>query len=168
MNEMVSQARVSIIRHGAAVIFIGLLAGFAWTFALLEEVRISPIPLTVMEGFPGDPARWRIVHLGCILNGIMAICFGMAMGLFTMTPRQITGIKIATILIVWGNMVFYAASVFAPNRGLSFGDNAAGSGNMAGNIAYLGAFIAAFAALYVVASFLYFPRKKNDMKEDRK
>ena len=56
-----------ITKQGLVVMLLGLIAGFGWTFALLGEVKLSPIPITFMESFPGDPARWRSVHIGCLL-----------------------------------------------------------------------------------------------------
>ena len=153
--------QVAIVRHASLVLLIGFLAGFFWAFALLGEVKISPIPITFVEGIPGDPDRWRIVHLGSILNALMAFAFSAALELFAMTSNQARKLKLAALAAIWGNVVFYVFTVFAPNHGLSLGDNAVGQGNLAGAIGYLGAMIAAFGAIYVAVCLLRFARQPS-------
>ena len=148
------RTRVTLVRHGLAVMLIGLIGGFAWTFALLGEVRISPIPFAFFDSFPGDPARWRAVHVGCLLNGIMAVALAAVLHLFAPTDRQLAIVKNGVLFAIWANTVFYFASLVSPNRSLSMGDNALGAGNLAGAIGYTVALIGAFALIVAVISLM--------------
>ena len=154
MNSLKRSVQTSVARHGLAVMLVGLIGGFAWAFALLGEVKLSPIPFTLFDEFPGDPARWRVVHTGCILNGIMAMVMASVLGFFSTTPEQNRLVRLGILLAIWGNTVFYICSVFAPNRSLSIGDNALGAGNIAGTIGYLVAMVAAIGLILVVVTLL--------------
>lgn len=139
-----------LARHGLMIVLIGLLAGFCWTFALLGEVALSPIPIVFADSFPGAANDWRIMHLGCLLNGIMALAISAVLPKFEVSVRAQQRVVICVALAIWGNTVFYSANLFAPNRSLSFGDNALGEASIAGGIGYFTALIGAAALIYAV------------------
>jgi len=153
-----------ITKQGLVVMLLGLIGGFGWTFALLGEVRLSPIPITFMESFPGDPARWRSVHIGGLLNGIMAIAFAAILNLFSLTDKKRKFILYSLILTIWGNMAFYICNLFSPNRSLSFGDNALGEANLFGAMGYVLALAAAVALIALVILLLRTPLRGREPK----
>ncbi len=153
-QSVVSGVRTTIIRQALWVMMIGLIGGFGWAFALLGEVRLSPIPVTFFESFPGDQARWRGVHLGCLLNGILALVLAANLRWFELSASAAKAIQLGVIITLWGNTAFYIFAVFAQNRGLSLGGNVQGPGSVFGALSYLGGMIAAFALIYVIVRLL--------------
>lgn len=153
----VNAARRGIVRHALAIMLLGLIAGFGYTYAILGEFRVSPIPFAFMESFPGDPMKWRTLHLGCLLNGMMAIALTYATTLFSASQHQMSRIRAGILLAIWGNALFYALSFFAPNRGLSIGSNSLGVGNLAGTISYLVAFAGAVGLIVAIVTLIRLP-----------
>ncbi|MFN2099986.1 hypothetical protein [Altererythrobacter sp. MF3-039] len=145
---------ITIARHGFMVMLVGMIGGFAFAFALIDEVKLWPIPSALADSFPGNPDRWRAVHVGCLLNGIMAVAFAAVADRFAPTTRQAAWIKWGTVTTVWGNASFYIFALMAPNRGLSMDGNALGAGNLAGVISFTSGMVAAFALFAVIIIFL--------------
>ncbi len=143
-----------IARHGFMVMLVGMIGGFAFAFALIDEVKLWPIPTALADSFPGNPDRWRAVHVGCLLNGIMAVAFAAVADRFAPSEKQAAWIKWGTIITIWGNTLFYIFALMAPNRGLSMDGNALGAGNIAGAISFSSGMIAAFALFAVIVVFL--------------
>ncbi len=150
-----------ITKHGLAVMLVGLLAGFGWAFALLGELRISPIPIVFMDSFPGDPVRWRSIHMGCLLNGIMALAFAGVLNLFSFTAKKGKLIAYSVLTAIWGNTVFYICNLFSANRSLSLGDNALGEANIFGAIGFIVAMIAAIALITLVIVLIRTPLRSR-------
>lgn len=83
--------------HGAAVIWVGLMAGF-------------PFGMVVMNRMSGDLRAWHMAHLEGILNGLLTIAAGAALGRLTLDERRIPLYAWSFIVAAWGNVV---ASIFA-------------------------------------------------------
>lgn len=139
-----------LAKNGIVVMIIGLLGGFAWTFALLGEVAISPIPIALADSFPGEPSNWRAVHIGCLMNGMMAVALAAIMPRFNLSERDKKRIAWSVIFAIWANTVFYFANLVAPNRSLSIGGNALGEASLAGAIGYVTAIIGAVILIYAL------------------
>ena len=75
------------------------------------------------------------------------------------TKKAQNWISWSLLFVIYGNCIFYVGAVFAPNRGLAIGDNAAGEGNLAGAIAFVPAVAAAYVLLLVI--FYMLPRLKK-------
>jgi len=151
-----------ITKHGLAVILVGLFAGFGWAFALLGELRLSPIPIVFMDSFPGDPARWRSFHIGCLLNGIMALAFAAILNLFSLTAKRRKFVFYGLVLTIWGNTVFYFCNLFSPNRSLTLDDNALGEATIFGVIGFLSAMVAAIALIALVITLIRTPLRSRE------
>lgn len=149
------RSETDLARHGLIVMLIGLLGGFGFTFAMLEEVSLSPIPIVFADSFPGAANDWRILHLGCLLNGIMALAIAATMPNFDLTEAKTRRICLCVAAAIWGNLVFYAANLSAPNRSLSFGDNALGEASAMGAVGYTTALIGAFALIYAISVMIF-------------
>lgn len=134
-----------ILRHAVAVIAIALLAGFALGWAVVPET--SPVPVG------GSLRGWSAAHVGGVLNGLMAIGFALILDRVTITERLRRLSCWSLIFAIWANTLFYWAGNFAPNRGLSLGDNSQGAGTLLGVIAFLPATLGAiviFVTLYAI------------------
>jgi hypothetical protein len=83
--------------HGAAVIWVGLLAGL-------------PFGMVIMGRMPGDTRAWHMAHLEGILNGLLTIAAGAALGRLTLDERSIPLYARSFIVAAWGNVI---ASIFA-------------------------------------------------------
>jgi len=153
-----------IIRHALWVILIGLLGGFGMAFAMIGEVRISPVP-ALSDSFFGDVASWRAVHIGCLTNGILALALAANLKRFAITDKRRGRIALAMMLTLWGNTVFYLMNIWAANRSLSFGDNALGESSVWGMIGYATAILAALALIWVVV-MLILSGFKNQVSDD--
>lgn len=156
-NKNAQEVQGFIVKHGLAVMLVGLLGGFGWVFALLGELKISPIPIVFMDSFPGDPARWRSIHTGCLLNGIMALAFASILHLFSFTDKKGKLIAYSVLTAIWGNTVFYFCNLFSANRSLSLGDNALGEGNIFGVIGFIVAMLGAIALIIIIIVLIRTP-----------
>ncbi len=149
MSSLSPEAR-RLVGHGALVVIAGLLAGFGIGFVALGGFILDPLPSATFS-FPGTERGWRAMHIGSLLNGIMAIAVAAVIDRVVDsygTKRLITWVL---IIAIWSNTIFYLAANFAANRGLSPWDNAVGPGSIAGLIAFAPAAIAAFVTIWVVA-----------------
>jgi len=134
---------------------LGMFSGFVFTFHLLGEIGLSPIPLAWGVEIPGSERGWRAAHLGNILNGLMIIAIANAIGRVRLGPSADLWVYRSLLVTGWGNAAFYLFGNLVPNRGLSLGTNRLGEGNVFGALAYLPAIAAAgcvIAALVLVLS----------------
>ncbi|MGB1557219.1 MAG: hypothetical protein ACPHCJ_05495 [Oceanococcaceae bacterium] len=144
------------MRHGMCLMVIGLLAGFLLIFSMLGGASLNPIPAFISFEMPGTEKGWRIVHVGALMNGIMALVIGCAMRFFYLSDVKARWVSLGTILAIWGNLSFYIFGMFAPNHGLTLQDNRLGEANWAAVLAFapalLGAVTLIVALLIVIRS----------------
>jgi hypothetical protein len=115
--------------HGAAVIWVGLIAGF-------------PFGLVVMGRIPGDARAWRMAHLEGVLNGLLTFGAAAALKHLSLDERYVSLYASAFIVAAWGNAV---ASIFAAivhQRGLELAPPMT-------NIMVFTMFVVAIAAVFV-------------------
>ena len=158
----VSQTR-RLIRHGLWVLLLGLCCGFGLGFAINGEVSISPLPIAFDYTMAAEPRAWRAAHVGGITNGLMALLLAILMPYFALRATAVRHVVTGLIVVIWGNTMFYIASLWAPNRGLSLGDTVQGAGNLAGIIAYVPAVIAAVTVIVIVAYLAITLPKENEL-----
>ncbi|TAM09404.1 MAG: hypothetical protein EPN72_00920 [Nevskiaceae bacterium] len=152
--DAIQTARQRTIRNGLFAVLVGLVGGFGLVFSMLGGISLSPLPVFFQLDFPGTPAGWKAVHLGMLMNGLMAIIIGLAMRRFALTPRKAACVSWGTIIAVWGNFAFYFFGLFAHNHGLTLGGNRTGPGNFAGALAFAPALLGAvtlFIAIFILA-----------------
>lgn len=130
-----------MIGHGMLILCLGLLAGF-------------PLATSLLEG-AGHPERWRAAHTGNITNGLMLLAAAWCVSRLSLSPGALRFVGWGLIVSVWGNFVFYlGAALGASGRGLSFGPNRFGGGDLLSQITFLGPLPGALiapAALLVLA-----------------
>lgn len=141
--------RIMLI-NGLIICLIGLIGGFLLIFNILESISLSPIPIFLDYQIPGTAAAWKAVHVGNLMNGLMAIIFALTLPKLTLTHQSKKFVAYGTIITIWGNACFYIFGVFAPNRGLTLGDNSIGEANWAGVLAFVPAFIGALILIAIV------------------
>ena len=151
MNALSPEAR-RLAGHGALVVIAGLVAGFAIGFVALGGFILDPLPSARFD-FPGTERGWRAMHVGSLLNGIMAVAVAAVIDRVVSAPGRRKVITGVLAFAIWANTAFYLFANFAANRGLSPWDNAAGAGNWAGAVAFIPAAVAAFITIIVMAMF---------------
>ena len=150
-HTLTDAASIRLIKNGAAVMIVALFGGFVLDFALLGAVSFSPAPISIPVEIPGTAQGWRAVHVGTLMNGIMAVALGLAMRRFALTARDAAVVSWGTIIAVWGNTGFYIFGMFAPNHGLTLASNRLGEANWAGVIAFAPAIVGAVTLLWALA-----------------
>ncbi len=144
---MASQQAARVIKHGILALIVALAGGFALIFSMIQGISLSPLPVFIDVIIPGTPEGWRILHVGMLMNGIMAVALGLVLDRLSVTVRGEVIAGWGIILAVWGNFLFYLFGMFAPNHGLTLGDNAMGEGTLAGAIAFFPALLGAVSLI---------------------
>jgi len=90
--------------HAALGVLVGLIGGWLFAFAQLQEVNVWPL-FAFDVNMPGDKHGWAEAHVGPILNGLLC-AFGASI-LPRMSGTQRTVIAYSLIATVWGNTIFY-------------------------------------------------------------
>mgnify|MGYP000315381249 CR=1 FL=1 len=144
---MASQQAARVIKHGILALIVALVGGFALIFSMIQGISLSPLPVFIDVIIPGSPEGWRILHVGMLMNGIMAVALGLVLDRLSVTVRGEAIAGWGIILAVWGNFLFYLFGMFAPNHGVTMGDNALGEGTLAGAIAFFPALLGAVSLI---------------------
>lgn len=135
-----------MVGHGALVMLMGMIAGFAWTFSLLGSIDIWPLPAIDIQ-VPGSVRGWGAAHKGCILNGLMVLAIGVVLPRLALADRGRTWVAYGLIFTAWANTLFYFFATFAANRGLSMGGNRMGEGDIFGTLAFFPALLGAYVVM---------------------
>lgn len=154
MQSASQRRQLLLIAHGSALMLLGMLLGFVFTFYLLGEIGLSPVPFAWSLELPGSERGWRAAHIGNILNGLMIVAIATALGRVPLGPSAERWVYGSLLVTGWGNAAFYLFGNLAPNRGLSLGTNRLGEGNVFGALAYVPAIAAAVCV--IVALILVF------------
>jgi hypothetical protein len=91
--------------HGAAVIWVGLIAGF-------------PFGLVVMGRIAGDARAWRMAHLEGVLNGLLTFGAAAALKHLRLDERYVPLYASCFIIAAWGNVVGAILAAVVHQRGL--------------------------------------------------
>lgn len=158
---MTSITSAALIKHGLAALLVALIGGFMLTFEMLGGISFSPMPVFIEYDLPGTVAGWRAVHLGMLMNGMMAIVLGMVVRLFVLADGSANTVRWCVLVAIWGNFCFYLFSMFGYNHGLSIGANRLGEGNWAGAAAFIPAIVGAVTLLTAVIVLLRAPLKST-------
>ncbi|MGH7899942.1 MAG: hypothetical protein ACREQQ_18440 [Candidatus Binatia bacterium] len=136
-----------LIGHGAVIFFLGLLGGYLFLFRLIGEISIWPIPGSIKVELPADDRAWRAVHTGNILNALMLIGAGLSLSRLLLSETATKLVCWGLLVSAWGNFGFYALSAMgASGRGLSFGPNRFGGGDLLSTLTFLSAYPGAILA----------------------
>lgn len=163
MDRNLFASTYELMRHSLMVLLLGLLAGLGLAFSINGVVGIPPIPITWEYTMAAEPRAWRSAHVGSITNGLMGLLLAILIPFMGLTAKAIQRISLGTIIVIWGNLVFYIAALWAPNRGLSYTDTDAGPGNLAGIIAYIPAITAAGLLIGIVLYLILAIPRQSDL-----
>ncbi len=139
-----------LIKNGLVALMVALIAGFFLIFSMIGGLSLSPVPVLIEFDLPGSTKGWRIVHVGTLLNGLMAILLGLTMRAYALTDGQCFRVLWGTALAVWGNFCFYIFGMFAPNHGVTLEANRLGEASFAGALAFFPALLGAITLIYAV------------------
>lgn len=137
-----------MIGHGAWIMFVAMLAGVGLLASLVGGIELWPGHILAFA-LPGNPSTWARVHVGGLLNALLVMVVALLLPVldFPGPPaRRVGGWLVAT---GWANTLFYWASLWAPNRALTIGDNRFGAANLASLVGLLPALV--FVVLSTVA-----------------
>jgi len=100
---------------------------------------------------PGTPEGWARAHSGPALNGMMVIAVAFVLPMLQFQDK--TAARLGWIIVAdgWANVGFYFFGNFTPNRGLSFGDNRFGAGDLFSALALGPAYLFGVLALIALA-----------------
>lgn len=143
-----------LIKNGILAMIISLVAGFMLLFSMIGAISLSPLPIIIDTAIPGTPQGWRIVHLGMMMNGLMAILLGASLRWLVVTGRGAAIVSWGTIIAVWGNFSFYLFGMFAPNHGVTLQSNRLGEASLAGTLAFFPALLGAVTLLVALIVLL--------------
>ncbi len=160
LNHITARYQSLMIGHSAVVMAIGMVAGLLLMFQVLGEIQLWPL-FSFKVLVPGTERAWRAAHLGPILNGILCIVLAQAFPLLKLKVSALKWSAWSLICMAWGNTVFYIFSIFGTNRGLSFGTDKFGQGNLADLLAYISAVAAAGAVFIALGVIAFAAFKKN-------
>lgn len=134
--------------HGILMIFTTLLFGVGLWMHLVGGFEIVPGYIIHFQ-IPGSPEGWAKAHMGPALNGMMVIAVAVVLPNLDFTARTSQLLGWTVILDGWSNVCFYFFSNFSPNRGLTFGPNHFGPGDIFSVLALAPAYV--FGVLAMVA-----------------
>jgi hypothetical protein len=149
---MDSSVQRKMAGHGILMILSTLIFGVALWMNLVGGFEIVPGYILNFH-VPGTPEGWARAHTGPALNGLMVIAVAFVLPLLDFSQAKARLLGYIIVLDGWANVGFYFFSNFTPNRGLSFGDNRFGEGDIFSALALGPAYlfgVLAIGALFVI------------------
>ncbi len=134
------------------MILCTLLFGLGYWMHLLGGFEIYPGFILNFD-IPGTAEGWRKAHTGPALNGMMVIAVAFVLPTLAFSARAERNLGWIIVGDGWSNVIFYFFGNLTPNRGLSFGDNVFGAGDIVSVIALGPAYlfgVLAIGALFVI------------------
>ncbi len=133
MDEIQKSQRL-LVGHGALVLLVAFIIGFACLFFLIGEIRLWPIPGSIEYQLPGTYDAWRMAHMEGITNGFGLWLMAAVLPLLNLSARTSRRIAISMIIVAWTIVI---ASCFDPlfpeARGLAMTSDT----NLMNNVAFL-------------------------------
>lgn len=144
----VVRLRRVMIAHGLLVMFMALVAGLGLWVSLVGGFEL--IPGSIIEfSIPGTPDGWSRAHRGTPMNGMMILVFAAVLPCLGLDAKKTRLFAWIVILTGWANTIFYFFSNFSQNRGLTFGGNGFGPGDINSFIALAPAYL--FGVISMIA-----------------
>jgi hypothetical protein len=94
-----------MIFHGAAVIWLGLMAGFPFGFVIMGRME-------------GDLRAWHMAHMEGILNGLLTLAAAAVLKHLSIDERRVPLYAWSFIVAAWTNIVASIIAAIAHQRGL--------------------------------------------------
>jgi styrene-oxide isomerase len=138
--------------HGILMVFCTLLFGVGLWMNLVGGFEIIPGYILQFH-VPGTPEGWARAHAGPALNGMMVIAVAFVLPVLGFAEKKARLLGWIIVADGWSNVGFYLFSNFSPNRGLTFGANKFGAGDIFSTLALAPAYlfgVLALGALFVI------------------
>jgi styrene-oxide isomerase len=138
--------------HGILMIFSTLLFGVFLWMSLVGGFEIVPGYILHFQ-VPGTPEGWARAHTGPALNGMMVIAVAFVLSMLDFSEKAANRLAFVIVADGWSNVGFYFFGNLTPNRGLSFGDNRYGEGDIFSVLALGPAYlfgVLALGALFII------------------
>ena len=136
--------------HGVLMIFATLVGGLGYWIFLIGGCEIVPGYIFSIQ-VPGTAEGWRRTHTGPAMNGLMVIAVAAVLPSLSFSAKKAHWLGWLIVADGWANVIFYFFGNFAVNRGLSFGPNVFGEGNLFSFIALAPAYLFGVIAMFVLA-----------------
>jgi styrene-oxide isomerase len=136
--------------HGVLMIFATLVGGLGYWIFLIGGFEIVPGYIFSIQ-LPGTAEGWRRSHTGPAMNGLMVIAVAAVLPSLSFSEKKAHWLGWLIVADGWANVIFYFFGNFAVNRGLSFGPNVFGEGNLFSFIALAPAYLFGVIAMFVLA-----------------
>jgi hypothetical protein len=94
-----------MIFHAAAVMWLGLMAGF-------------PFGLVIMGRMEGDLRAWHMAHMEGILNGLLTLAAAAVLKYLSIDERRVPLYAWSFIVAAWTNIVASIIAALVHQRGL--------------------------------------------------
>jgi len=94
-----------MIFHGAAVIWLGLMAGFPFGFVIMGRMQ-------------GDLRAWHMAHMEGILNGLLTLAAAAVLKHLSVDERRVPLYAWSFIVAAWTNIVASIIAAIVHQRGL--------------------------------------------------
>ncbi|WP_286748520.1 styrene-oxide isomerase StyC [Marinobacter sp. UBA2688] len=135
--------------HGVLMIFSTLVFGVALWMNLVGGFEIIPGYIVEFD-VPGTPEGWAKAHIGPALNGMMVIAVAFILPHLDFEARKARILGWIIVADGWSNVGFYFFSNLSENRGLTFGPNVYGEGNIFSVLALAPAYLFGVLALWAL------------------
>lgn len=139
-----------IIGHGLLMLLTSLIAGLGLWISLLGGFELLPGTIAAIP-LGGSPEAWARAHRGIPMNALMVIAIAFVLPGLGLAPRAQAAFAWIFVGTGWANIVFYLFSIFAKNRGLSFGPNTFGPGETISILALAPAYVFGAASMVAIA-----------------
>jgi len=94
-----------MIFHGAAVMWIGLMAGFPFGFVIMGRME-------------GELRAWHMAHMEGILNGLLTLAAAAVLKYLSIDERRVPLYAWSFIVAAWTNIVASVIAAIVRQRGL--------------------------------------------------
>lgn len=142
-----------LIVSGGALFAFGLLAGLIYTFALIGQIEVWPLPWHITLASYWDADAWRRAHVGSLMNAIAVLVFASAAKAISLPDSSWFPFALCVQATAWLNSAAYVLAAILGVRGLS------GNGsetNLVVYLLFLMAVITAFIQSWLLARHAWY------------
>jgi len=148
-NQQFTGIQRVMVGHALLIMLSTLLVGLTLWASLLGGFEIYPGFVFNFQ-LPGTAEGWARAHRGIPMNSLMVLGFALIINRLGLKESKKSQYGWVIIFTGWANTVFYIASNFSSNRGLSFGANKFGEGDFYSFLALAPAYLFGVLSMGVI------------------
>ena len=159
MTNQIHKYQRFLLLHGALVLLMGFILGFAFLFFLTGEISLWPIPGKIDYQLPGTYDAWRMAHMECITNGIMLWVLAALLPALSSIFKSLKWLAYMAAVISW--TIVLASSIdplFPEARGLLFNSETNGANDIAFFLFYPGVALSFVLVIAIIVAILKSPK----------